>query len=175
MLDQQVEVELRGSRRKSMYSRIVVPLDGSPFAEQALSQAIGLARLTAADVHLVRVADIHRLDHMGAARLPVDESAVGPLLAEESTDASVYLDEVQDRLRRDGVDASVEVVRGPVARAIVDLTRAGDLIVMASHGRAGVARWFLGSVAEDVLRRANVPILLVRVDHASTATTPSPA
>ena len=157
-----------------MYSRILVPLDGSPFAEQALPQAIGLARLTAADVHLVRVADIHALDHIGAARLPVDESAVGPLLAEESSDARVYLQEVRERLRRAGVEATVEVVRGPVAKAIVDLTRAGDLVVMASHGRAGVARWFLGSVAEDVVRRANVPILLVRVAHGGT-TTPAPS
>lgn len=158
-----------------MYSRIVVPLDGSHFAEQALSQVVGLARLTAADVHLVRVADIHSLDHIGVARLPVDESAVGPLLAEESSDARVYLEEVRDRLRRDGVEATTEVIRGPVAKAIVDSTRAGDLVVMASHGRTGVARWFLGSVAEDVMRRANVPILLVRVAHAPTTTTPAPA
>jgi nucleotide-binding universal stress UspA family protein len=149
-----------------MYTRIVVPLDGSHFAEQALTQAVGLARLTAADVHLVRVADIRSLEHVGPARLPIDEGAFGPLLAEESSDAVAYLAQVQERLRTDGVVATTEVVRGPVAKAIVDLTRAGDVVVMASHGRSGMARWFLGSVAEDILRHSNVPILLIRVAHA---------
>lgn len=148
-----------------MYTRIVVPLDGSHFAEQALTQAVGLARLTAADVHLVRVADIRSLEHAGPARLPIDEGAYGSLLAEESTDAGAYLRQIEERLRADGVDATSEVIRGAVAKAIVALTRAGDVIVMASHGRSGMARWFLGSVAEDILRQSNVPILLIRVAH----------
>jgi nucleotide-binding universal stress UspA family protein len=48
---------------------------------------------------------------------------------------------------------------------VISTTQEGDLIVMASHGRTGVRRWFLGSVAEEVLRQASVPVLLIRKPH----------
>jgi nucleotide-binding universal stress UspA family protein len=57
------------------------------------------------------------------------------------------------------------VLRGYAAAAIISATQEGDLIVMASHGRTGVRRWFLGSVAEEVLRQSTVPVLLIRQPH----------
>ena len=56
---------------------------------------------------------------------------------------------------------SVELRRGAVSRELLDAAEPGDLYVMTSHGRSGPARWFLGSVAEDVIRRSAVPVLLV--------------
>ena len=57
----------------------------------------------------------------------------------------------------------LSVRRGAVDRAILADPQPGDVIVMTTHGRGGVARWFLGSVAEDVVRRSAVPVLLVRI------------
>jgi nucleotide-binding universal stress UspA family protein len=57
---------------------------------------------------------------------------------------------------------TTEVAEGPTSRILVGHSKPGDVIVMASHGRTGMARWFLGSVAEEVVRRSAVPVLLVR-------------
>jgi nucleotide-binding universal stress UspA family protein len=88
-----------------------------------------------------------------------------PFLSDEELAARTYLDRMVARVAARGLVASGEVRHGVAAREIVTLARAGDLIVMATHGRGGMARWFLGSVAEEVVRHAPVPLLLVRGEH----------
>jgi nucleotide-binding universal stress UspA family protein len=70
------------------------------------------------------------------------------------------------RLEHAGVATTTEVQHGVPAFTIVALTQPGDLIVMTSHGRTGLGRWFLGSVAETVVRQAMAPVLLVRAAPA---------
>jgi nucleotide-binding universal stress UspA family protein len=82
------------------------------------------------------------------------------------TDASAYLSAVAARLQADGLKVSAEVitVSGPVADAIIDFAKEkhAELIAMSTHGRTGPARWFLGSVADRVVRGAGMPVLMVR-------------
>jgi nucleotide-binding universal stress UspA family protein len=150
-----------------MYRRIVVPLDGSKLAEMALPQAEELARLTGAPIHLIWVVDYTRLERYGPYALALAYSDAEPMLAEEIAIARTYLLGIEERLVATGLSVDSEVIQGRIARELVAASKPGDVIVMASHGRGGVSRWLLGSVAEDVLRHTAVPVLLVK---ASTVT-----
>ena len=158
-----------------MYERIVVPLDGSELAEQALAHAEGIARMIGCPVHLVRVSDVTHLARYGPYGLAIESAAFEQMLTEEERTCRYYLSRVERDLRGRGVSVTTEVRVGSVRRELNAATRPGDLIVMASHGRGGVARWFLGSVAEDMVRHATVPIMLVRSDTAIGAPTVSEA
>jgi len=143
--------------------RIMVPLDGSELAERALAPAAELSRDSSATLVLVR-----------ATEAPV-------LLGSDPTEAQVtvvreaeaYLDEQARRLRQQGI-ARVEtsVWYGPAASSLVEAAqrRQVDLIVMSSHGRSGLGRLVLGSVAESVLRAISTSILLVRAPSAPVET-----
>ena len=78
--------------------------------------------------------------------------------------AKGYLERMAHRLNEQGIETSTAVWTGPVADSIVEYadTNSIDLIAMCTHGRTGLARWALGSVADRVLRAAGTPILLVR-------------
>jgi nucleotide-binding universal stress UspA family protein len=148
-----------------MYRKIIVPLDGSDLAAKALVHARELARRLAVPIHLVRVVDAYVLNRIGATGLAFDYGAVTELVEEEDQDATAFIDQQVAALKGEGLDVTGAVVHGPVASAIVASAGPDDLIVMASHGRTGIQRWFLGSVAEEVLRQAPVPVLLVRQPH----------
>jgi nucleotide-binding universal stress UspA family protein len=147
-----------------MYARIVVPLDGSEVAERALPQAEELARRLSVPLHLVRVVDLTRLARYGPYALAVPAAAFDQVFEEERAAAQEYLDLTARRLEAEGLPLTTELRHGSVGRELVDLPADDDLVVMASHGRGGLRRWFLGSVAEEVVRRSRVPVLLVRVD-----------
>jgi len=145
-----------------VYRRIVVPLDGSALAEQALPQAEGLARLTGAPLHLVWVIDPAGAGTLGTVVLHTDALALQLLLEEERTAARDYLERIEQDMGDRQHAVSVEHRQGPAADELLAITQPGDLLVMATHGRGGLERWFLGSVAEAVIRRASVPVLLIR-------------
>jgi nucleotide-binding universal stress UspA family protein len=152
-----------------VFERIVVPLDGSELAEQALPAAEELARLSGAPIHLIRVVDLTRLERYGAYGLAVEYAGFETVAAEERQVAEQYLAEVRTRLHGRGATVTSEVVDGTTTRVLVGATKPGDTLVMASHGRSGLPRWFLGSVAEEVVRHATVPVLLVRAQPAAKA------
>jgi len=152
-----------------MYRRIVVPLDGSELAEAALPQAEGLAKLTGAPLLLLRVIDASRLDRYGGYGVAFDLTVYDGLIEEERTAGREYLEGIQRQVAGRGLQVEIEQREGPAAREILAAAGEGDLIAMASHGRGGLARWFMGSVAEDVVRRSDVPVLLVRA-HPDKAT-----
>ena len=145
-----------------MYQRVIVPLDGSERAEQALPNATDLARASNASILLVSVVGYPSLEREGLSFWALQREALDQVVREETEQAEQYLDGVRERLTGDGFDVVVEVRRGAVDRAILANLQPGDVIVMTTHGRGGVARWFLGSVAEDVVRRSTVPVLLIR-------------
>jgi nucleotide-binding universal stress UspA family protein len=145
---------------------IVVPLDGSALAEAALRPAVGLARDYRAKLVLVRAAEAHAFPMADPTEAQV----------EAVRDAEEYLAGVRQRLTRSGLeDVEVAVWYGPPAEAIAEAAqyRAADLIVMSSHGRSGLERLMLGSVAETVLRTTDKPVFLVR--PGSTMGEASPA
>ncbi len=138
---------------------ILVPLDGSIVAEAALKPAVDLATKEGAKLVLLRAAEAHTL--------PMTDQIDAQVAV--MREAEAYLDNARARVMAAGV-AEVEVSAwyGPPAEAIVEAARHrdADLIVMSSHGRSGVARLVLGSVAESVLRATAVPILLIRANDA---------
>lgn len=155
----------------AVYRSILVPLDGSALAERALAIAATLAARLQSDLHLVHV---HR------ERI-VDEIPTYGLSGEAAREAAeTYVRGSADRVRADqGGNVSGSVLEGSAAGAIVAHAQAigADLIVMASHGRTGASRFWLGSVADAVIRSATVPVLMVRGGDGATPSpaTPSPA
>jgi nucleotide-binding universal stress UspA family protein len=139
--------------------KILVPLDGSELAESALATAAEMARSRGATLMLVRAAEAQTFPGMD----PTDAQIT---VVQE---AETYLAGVAQRLKPQGL-AKVEtsVWYGPAAATIVDAARArkASLIVMTTHGRGGLGRLILGSVAESVLRGATTPILLLRAPEA---------
>ena len=144
--------------------RIVVPLDGSARAEEALPMAQDLATRLGIPVHLVTVIDIS-----GSVTLDLAVSAISAERLEEAliqlfTAAESHLARACEHLGDSGLAISTDVLHGEPGVAIPNATLPGDLLVMTTHGRSGPARWVLGSVAEAVVRRSTVPILLMRVN-----------
>jgi nucleotide-binding universal stress UspA family protein len=146
-----------------MYTRIVVPLDGSELAEVALPNANELSRMSGAPLHLVRVVDVMTGRPYGTY-LAVEAAGYAEALKVEEIESAAYLASVKERLERAGYAVATELRRGPASHEITQLARTGDVIVMATHGRGGLRRWLLGSVAEEVVRHSPVPVLLVRAD-----------
>ena len=140
--------------------RILVPLDGSYVAEQVLPPAISIAQALDAEMVLLRVPIAHVSGSLtGEWFAPLEGSfATANQIVEE------YLEGVATRLRPQGINVRTAVRTGGVANVIVDYAQANriDLIAMCTHGRTGLARWTLGSVADRVLRACSVPLLLVR-------------
>jgi nucleotide-binding universal stress UspA family protein len=140
--------------------RILVPLDGSPMAEQILPAVTTVAHAVGAELVLFQVLIAHASGWMdGELYFPIQ----GVLdIAEE--DAHAYLSTVAGRLEEQGLDVVTATSVGPVASCIVEYAEANhvDLIAMCTHGRTGLARWALGSIADRVLRAGGTPILLVR-------------
>jgi nucleotide-binding universal stress UspA family protein len=137
-------------------SNILVPLDGSKLAEAAVDVAAEIAQPAGGNLTLFVAADPE-----AAAELHkfADAAEVTRAMA-----ADAYLDQVASRLKGDDVEATKTSSDGTNAAAeIVDRAAAGDIsmIVMTSHGRSGIGRWLLGSVAEKVARSATVPVLIV--------------
>ena len=149
-----------------MYARIVVPLDGSALAEQALSNAEELARHAGAPIRLIRVVDANRLDHFGLDKFVAANVAEKVKDAEEA--AAAYLQQTAKALEDRGLTVECEVLRGDPARELVADSQPADLIVMSTHGRDGAVRWVIGSVAEAVARHATVPVMLVRATRVAS-------
>lgn len=145
-----------------MFSRIVVPLDGSDVAEQALAPAADLARRLGVPLHLIRITDMAHADVTAFYGYMVDSSAVAKQLRDEVILAREYLDENARGFIDTGLMVSTQVEVGLAAAELVRAMREGDLCVIASHGRSGIARWYMGSVAEQVMRQASVPVMVVR-------------
>lgn len=137
-----------------MYHRILVPLDGSELAEAILSDVVELATLHRAEVVLLRVASAHAV--IGSDLTEAQVHAVA--------EAEGYLAGKEHRLADRGIRVSSVVRYGQPADEILDHARTSgiDLIAMSTHGRSGMERVLLGSVAERVLRESPVPLLLRR-------------
>ena len=162
------EGEEEGDRQETKRcQRILVPLDGSEMAEQVLPTTADVARAIGAEMVLLRVVTLQVYGSSEAMWYPGPDGWV-----EAITQAAVtYLNEVADSLRERGVGVTVATETGPVAETIIRFAEATsiDLVAMCTHGRTGLVRWALGSVADRVLRGGSTPVLLVRArpSHAT--------
>ena len=141
-----------------MISKILIPLDGSDFAEQALPYAAELARKFDAQLNLIWV--------LNPMVVMSDYGAVTyqNLVSLEKEEAESYLLVKQNELQNEGLSVQTKILEGAVADSIIDVAcqNDNDLIVMSTHGRSGLSRWVYGSVATKVLQHAPCPVFLVR-------------
>jgi nucleotide-binding universal stress UspA family protein len=145
--------------KKVNFENILVPLDGSEIGETALPYVEELAAKTDACVTLLHIVPAHYSFD------PKVGSGSGDNLTESTRKASdEYLHGVAGLLEQRGIKTICKVGNGDPANVIVDYAGENhiDLIAMSTHGRSGVARWVLGSVADKVLHESEKPLWLVR-------------
>ena len=148
-----------------LYARIVVPLDMSELAELALPHASTVAQATGTTIHLIHVVDITPLTQLSMVGLEIEQAAVLAALEgveAEAAAADEYLESIRQHLAARGVAATTAVVTGMVVSELLNAIAPDDLVAMTTHGRTGLERWLMGSVAEAVIRRSSAPVLLVR-------------
>ena len=159
-----------------MYEKVLLALDGSELSASAVPHALAVAKATGAEVVLLQVVDSigHIVSQYTPAGFEPTPGGVTADIAGEAVDAQRkaaerHLGEVKQQLEADGIErVSVEIVEGIPASVIAD--RAAelgcDLVVMATHGRSGLGRAVLGSVADYVVRNTpHAAVLLVRPDQ----------
>ena len=162
---------------ESNFERVTVPVDGSELAEEILPHVLYLATSLGLTIDLVQANpsrdEYYRSMSIGpndmAHATPSYEEYIGTV----NDDSETYLAALKDRLIRSGA-SSVEtrLLYGPAAECIADFAAAtsNNLVAMTAHGRSGVGRLVLGSVAERVVRQSGDPVLLVRSGHGAEIT-----
>ncbi|WP_375137158.1 universal stress protein [Halostella litorea] len=147
------------SPHTTMYDRILVPTDGSEGVERAIEHAVDLAAAHGASVHAVYV-----VNSASYGTIPMETSweGIADVLRDEGESA---LERVRTLAENRGVAVETALLDGSPSKEIVRYAEAEgcDLVVMGTHGRGGIDRLLLGSVAERVVRSADVPVLTVRV------------
>lgn len=149
-----------------MYKRALVPLDGSPIAEAIIPFILEIAGPLDMEVVLLRVVEpIPPIALEGSRHIEVEDVEL------RRTDAEEYLAPIAAELRNKGVRVERRVRRGNAVDQIVAAAReaGADLIAMSTHGRGGLGRLVFGSVAQAVLRRAEVPVFLMRTTESQVA------
>jgi nucleotide-binding universal stress UspA family protein len=144
-----------------MYTHILVPLDGSPLAEQILPHVKALAEVgTKPRITLLRAVPREYPDIVEGE---TTNDVVNPM-EKLTSDAQAYLDKIASPLRSEGLEVAGQVLVRQPADAIVEFAnREGvDLIAMATHGRGGLGRWVFGSVTQKIMHLTPAPMLVVR-------------
>jgi nucleotide-binding universal stress UspA family protein len=154
-----------------MIRSILVPLDGSPFAEHALPYALAVARRAGARVEVAHAHPPPDPARPDWPRPPPERSDPESLAGRRA-----YLDGVARRLTAAGAAASAALLEGPTALALCRRAEEGgaDLVVMTTHGRGPLSRLWLGGVADALLRHLTTPLLLVRPCGLPTDLTAEP-
>jgi len=144
-----------------MFSRILVPLDGSPIAEKALPHARALGRTLEIPVTLIAVVET-------ATDFSEKKAGYFDTLIEGGVrTAEEYLEKISKTFSGAAIQYRVE--KGRAEDAIITNAAAGTLITMATHGRSGLGRWLLGSVTEKVVRGAHNAVLVVRANEETSS------
>lgn len=143
-------------------SSVIVPLDGSKVAEQIIPHVVAVAKVLKVKVILVRVTP-SAADYYRDMEYPRSRSL--DFSKEVDEEALKYLQDTGEKLKRQGVTAvEHRLMHGQAAVVVIDLAKETPdaMVAMSSHGRSGMGRWVLGSVADRVVRHSGSPVLLVR-------------
>ena len=147
-----------------LYRRILVPLDGSGFAESAILHAAPIAHSHNAELILLHV-------YVSPFRGLSDQVVLAGQEAQMEAvreNMRVYLVGKRNELRRQGVQARDEIIDAPgPATGICNYIEQNDidLVVMSTRGHSGITRWLFGSVAQKVISEVRVPVMLIRPEH----------
>lgn len=139
-----------------MYKRVVVPTDGSDDAKLAVAHGIEIAKL-----RKIPLAAIYVIDTSVYASIPPD-ALILDISSILKKDAKSALDYVAKEAKKSKVKIETVTREGSPSKEIVDFATEDDLIVMGTKGRTGLARLFLGSVAENVVHHAKCPVMVIR-------------
>ncbi len=148
-----------------MLKKILVPLDGSKLAEQALPYAEELAQNIGAEIILLRVFE---------PAIPLKYKAFAFDTYEKAEvhfrqQVKEYLQKIQAKLQEKRIKVEMMIVNHqPPAENILDIVTQNeiDLVIMSTHGHSEATRWIYGSVADKVLQSVSCPVMLIRVDHS---------
>jgi nucleotide-binding universal stress UspA family protein len=146
-----------------MYKQMLITLDGSPLAEEVVVQATELALQCNAKVFLLQVVPpVYPITSQGDFGVVAEQSE--EFLKRTGEEAKAYLEWTAQPMRGKGLEVECVTIRGIPAEEIIRCAQNNgvDLIVMATHGRSGIGRMVLGSVADEVLRRSSLPLLLYK-------------
>lgn len=151
-----------------MIKRILVPLDESALAEQAIPVAARIARASLCSILLIQVVDTS--GEFGGYISAPGTVIMQDTIEKELTEATEYLKRVAKSPALAGIKTDIEVLTGSPATRIVEVAhdQHEDLVVMCSHGEAGLKRWMLGNVAHKVVRHSSVPVLVLRANQNGT-------
>jgi nucleotide-binding universal stress UspA family protein len=146
-----------------MYDKILVPVDGSETSARGLNEAIAIAKNQASRIRLVHIVNEFVLDYAYSGDLYATTNVIESL----RKSGQIILGHAETAVKRQGLKPEcvlLESIGGPAADLILAQAKEwpADLIVMGTHGRRGLARLTMGSDAEEVVRTATVPVLLVR-------------
>lgn len=147
------------------FDAVTIPLDGSAFGEHALDAIVDVLG-EATSVHLVRIVELPTvpMSRSISPGMPLDYGLVEEYMSASKEEAIAYLQQMQQRLQTRNVTVTSEVREGRIATEILAAAEAqpADIIAMATHGRGGLTRLVVGSVAEQVLHETTRPLLLIR-------------
>ncbi len=161
-----IKPEERINGETGLFNKILVPLDGEPDHEQSLEVAAKLAKSLGSSVHLVRVvptfSTLTRQHAAVGTLLPGTTNAYLEIAEEEACD---YLQKKLDKWRKNGIECTAETERGEIAEEVINTASSSgsDLIVLGTHGKAGLSAFWAGSVAPKIVSKARLPILLIPV------------
>lgn len=148
-----------------MYKKIMVALDGSKLAESVLPHLETVIKGSEfPEVIVVQAVEPLSIPYgLEAAKLTSLEQ-LKEFEIHQKADAEKYLKEIVARLSKTGANIKAQVIYGKAAEALSDYASKNDidLVIVATHGRSGVSRWVLGSVADRLIRSLGVPVLVVR-------------
>lgn len=148
-----------------MYKKIMVPLDGSKLAECVLPHLKAVIKgCESPELVLVRAVEPIAIPYGREMTRITSMEQFKDFEVHNRVEAEKYLKDIAARLKKAGVTTKTEVIFGKAADALADYVAKNNiaLVIIATHGRSGISRWALGSVAERLLRSVCVPILMVR-------------
>jgi nucleotide-binding universal stress UspA family protein len=141
--------------------RLLVPIDGSDLSRAAIPVARDLALRLNAPIQFVYVMDYTKITPGGLGTSVMTRDVQEQLIAGATAAGQTALNEAVGEVHAAGVTATERLLRGIAGQSIIEATQPGDVIVMSSHGRSGITRWLIGSVAEKLVRAGAAPVLLV--------------
>jgi len=148
-----------------MYRKIMVPLDGSQLAEIVLPHVEVIAQANkSAEIMLVQAVEPIAIPYGREMAQLISMEQVKKFEAHNEVQAKSYLTEVSAQLSKTGINVKTYITYGKAAEALADFAAKNnvDLVIIATHGRSGVSRWVLGSVADRLLHSISTPTLVIR-------------
>lgn len=141
-----------------MYKKILVPLDGSQLAEAVLPHVEALARSENAEIIILRVPATPASEFLAR-----DPAVAALIIRDMEEEAKEYVHDKVTYFEDEHIKVTGITKAGPVPEMILDVAEEthADMIAMSTHGRTGVSRWLMGSVADKIVHHAHIPVMLI--------------